>query len=90
MKRLTAIVHGRVQGVGYRDFVATEARRLHLVGWVRNVADGDVEVLAEGEDTALAHLVLMLEKGPAPARVDEVTTTLGVPSGEFPDFRVYA
>jgi acylphosphatase len=90
MIRLHAIVEGRVQGVGYRDFVATHARRLHITGWVRNVADGRVELIGEGEDTALAHLVLMLEKGPALARVDEVTTTMSAPTGEFTDFRVRA
>lgn len=88
MKRLHAIVTGRVQGVGYRDFVRTQARELQVTGWVRNTNNGDVEVLAEGEDVALAHLVWRLEKGPRGAVVDDVETTYDYPTGEFLDFRV--
>jgi len=88
MKRLHAIIEGRVQGVGYRDYVRTEAQRLHLTGWVRNRADGTVEVVAEGEDVALNHLRMLLEKGPSMASVDEVQVTTGPPTGEFHDFRI--
>jgi len=88
MKRLHATVTGHVQGVFFRDFVRTEARRLRLTGWVRNAPDGSVEVVAEGEDVALRHLELLLEKGSSDARVEDVETTYTAPSGEFSDFAI--
>lgn len=57
-----------------------------MTGWVRNMADGAVEVLAEGEDIALSHLELLLEKGPPKAFVDDVQAEYTTPSGEFSDF----
>lgn len=87
MQQLHAIVTGRVQGVGFRDYVCTQARRLNLRGWVRNT-DDSVEVVAEGENVALAHLVLVLEKGPPLADIDEVDVTYSAPTGEFDDFRI--
>jgi len=66
------IVRGRVQGVGFRWFVDFEARQLGLAGWVRNTADGTVEVLAMGTELQLAALWQKLQKGPRAARVDEV------------------
>lgn len=88
MKRLHAVVEGRVQGVYYRDFVRQHAHRLQLTGWVQNRPDGTVEILAEGEDVALTHLTLCLEKGSPLSRVDEVNTTYSTPTGEFTDFHV--
>ena len=86
MRRLHAQVEGRVQGVGYSDYVQKRARELGLTGWVRNLDDGTVEVLAEGEDVALSRLALSLEKGPPLSRVDEVHSTYELPSGMFSAF----
>lgn len=69
------IVRGRVQGVGFRWFVDFEARQLGLAGWVRNTAEGTVEVLAMGTEQQLAALRQKLHKGPRAARVDEVQET---------------
>ncbi len=69
MKRIHAIVRGRVQGVGFRAGAAHEARRLDLCGWVRNRLDGTVEVLAGGDDAAVDRLAAWLEHGPRGARV---------------------
>lgn len=90
MKRLHAIVEGRVQGVYFRDFVCRRAEELGVTGWVRNVTDGTVEVLAEGENFAITRLVLALEKGPPHSRVDEVRTSYQLPTGEFADFHIAA
>ncbi len=68
-----AYVDGRVQGVGFRQSTAIEARRLQLSGWVRNLADGRVEVLFEGEEGAVNSLAQWLERGPSGARVASVT-----------------
>jgi acylphosphatase len=66
------LVSGRVQGVGFRWFVKREARRLALRGVVRNLADGSVEVVAEGADGALQVLHHTLRHGPIGSRVDRV------------------
>jgi acylphosphatase len=71
-RRLHALVHGRVQGVGYRATTLDEARRLGLAGWVRNRFDGSVEVLAEGTAAKLALLVAFLRRGPLGAHVTSV------------------
>ena len=71
-KQLHAIVRGRVQMVGYRYFVLEEARALGLAGWVRNLDDGSVELVAEGPEERLRQLEAALSEGPRLARVDDV------------------
>jgi acylphosphatase len=66
------VVRGRVQGVGFRWFVESEAQKLQLAGWVRNNYDGSVEVLASGTREQLANLHKSLLRGPRAARVDHV------------------
>jgi acylphosphatase len=69
---IRCVVAGRVQGVYYRGATAEQALRLQLDGWVKNLADGRVEVVAAGEWTAVAELASWLWKGPPAARVDAV------------------
>ncbi|HZQ67886.1 MAG TPA: acylphosphatase [Terriglobales bacterium] len=66
------LVRGRVQGVGFRWFVESEARSLGIAGWVRNNPDSSVEVLAIGSRDQLSNLRLRLQQGPRAARVDDV------------------
>jgi acylphosphatase len=66
------IVRGEVQGVGYRAFAVSEARRLGLAGWVRNLRDGSVEAVAEGEEGLIYRWLNRLREGPTAARVDEL------------------
>ena len=68
--RLT--ITGRVQGVGYRDWTITTARRFGLSGWVRNRTDGAVEALIVGEDQAVGEMIDACRRGPTMARVDNV------------------
>ena len=68
------LVSGRVQGVGFRYFVAREAGLLTLTGWVRNLPDGRVEVVACGETGLLDRLEKLLAQGPGMARVSWVET----------------
>lgn len=64
------IVEGRVQNVGYRVFVAREAGRLHLSGWVRNRSDGSVETVVAGPQSAVAEFLALAALGPATAHVE--------------------
>jgi acylphosphatase len=66
------VVRGRVQGVGFRWFVEREAHTLAIAGWVRNNADGSVEVLAQGTRDQISGLRSRLRQGPRAARVDDV------------------
>jgi acylphosphatase len=78
------VVAGRVQGVNYRAATAEEAARLELDGWVKNLADGRVEVVVAGEQRAVAALTRWLWQGPRAARVDAVHLeewTSSVPRG---------
>lgn len=84
-----ATVRGRVQGVNFRSFAASHARRLGLAGWVRNLSDGmAVEVYAEGPRRAVETLLERLRQGPGMARVDAVETDWRLPSGEAVGFTV--
>ncbi len=66
------MVRGRVQGVGFRWFAARAASAQALIGWVRNTADGSVEVAATGPTPAIDAFLAALQRGPAHARVDAV------------------
>jgi acylphosphatase len=86
--RLEALVHGRVQGVGFRWFVREEALRLGLRGWVRNRRDGTVEVQVEGSRRDLDALLAALRRGPAGAEVTDVETCWLPGNGEAAGFRI--
>jgi acylphosphatase len=66
------LIQGRVQGVGFRWYVHREASELDLRGWVRNTEDGDVEVVAHGDEANLAELRACLRRGPRGSRVDRL------------------
>ena len=70
-----AVVHGHVQGVGFRYFVISCASGLGVTGWVANRADGNVQVVAEGEPASLEALLAALREGPPGAEVTTVDVT---------------
>ncbi len=72
MKRVRLYISGRVQGVFFRAETQRNARNLKLTGWVRNMADGRVEALLEGEDLPVDQMVAWCHQGPPAARVDQV------------------
>ncbi len=88
MERLEAIVSGRVQLVMYRDFAQRKARGLRLVGYVQNLRDGTVRVVAEGLHTQLEKYISKLTQGPLLARVDHVETHYTSPTGEYTSFTI--
>jgi acylphosphatase len=79
-------IEGRVQGVGYRDWMRREADRLGLQGWVRNRPDGTVQALVAGEEGAVQMLLTACRRGPVMARVDRIDEILTDPPDE-PGFR---
>ena len=87
-QELHAVVHGQVQGVGFRDFVVRRAHSLNLRGYVRNARDGSVEVLAQGPHPALERLLSLLRQGPPAAYVSEVRTAWGQPTEHLSGFHV--
>ncbi len=87
MKRLHAILTGRVQGVGFRYFALEEAAARGLTGWVRNRGERQVEALAEGPEPELAAFLEALRSGPPAARVDAAQIEWREATGEFTGFR---
>jgi acylphosphatase len=81
--RLTAVVRGWVQGVGYRDFVSSQASRLGLRGYVRNSSDGSVELAAEGPRADLERFLSALREGPPVAEVSQVDVSWEEGRAEF-------
>lgn len=86
--RLHAVVNGRVQGVSFRYYTQRRAVELGLTGYVRNLWDGTVEVVAEGNRVSADELVAYLHVGPRAALVTQVDVRWPRPTGEFVGFEV--
>lgn len=86
--RVRLIVSGRVQGVWFRDSTRKKANEINIHGWVRNKADGTVEVLAEGDEKDVSELVEWCHQGPPHARVSGVIKKEESYSGEFNSFDI--
>ena len=85
-RQIVALVKGRVQGVSFRAFCADEAMLLGVTGYAKNLPDGRLEVLAEGDESSLRQFIERLRAGPALARVDEVTFRWEQPTGAYRGF----
>jgi acylphosphatase len=88
MKRVHVHVAGRVQGVWYRASAARKASELGLTGWVRNLPDGRVELVAEGDAEAVDALLSWCRRGPPLARVAGLDIREMAVTGEFAEFAV--
>lgn len=86
MKAVHVLVSGNVQGVGYRQACRQVARSLDLVGWVRNLSDGRVEVFAQGPEEGVNKLLDWVWTGPAVARVLGVESDVVAPDATITDF----
>jgi acylphosphatase len=82
------LIGGRVQGVGFRYFVKEAADREGVTGWVRNLQDGRVEAMVEGDDEAVTRVERALRQGPGGARVATVTVDTEPPSGAHHGFSI--
>ncbi len=86
--RVRLIIRGRVQGVGFRFSAFDEANDLTLAGWVRNLAGGEVEIVAEGRRESLKKLAAWAHRGPPSAHVTDVREEWLDYNGEFTEFRI--
>jgi len=80
------LISGRVQGVYFRQSTLVEAQNLGVNGWVRNLMDGRVEAVFEGEEHAVKTLVNYCRQGPAAARVNDLEVSYGPSKGDFSNF----
>lgn len=87
-QRITVLVSGQVQGVGMRQYIQRRARDLSVNGYVENLSDGRVEVVAEGDRDALELLLVRIRMGTAHSAVTGLDVTWGE-GGELEDFHVY-
>jgi acylphosphatase len=89
MMRMTAYAKGRVQGVGYRYFVTDCARETGVSGFVKNMSDGSVMIVAEGSSDALDEFVRSVKaEGDSVIRIDTMEVTRSEPTGEFSGFGI--
>lgn len=86
--RVRVFVSGKVQGVFFRSFTKSEAASLEIPGWVRNLSDGRVEVLAEGNKGALDELLGRIKEGSPGARVKKVDVMWEKYVGDLNGFRI--
>lgn len=89
MKKVKALVSGRVQGVGFRMSTRAEAEKLGVMGTVRNLNNGDVEIIAAGETQAVDALIDWAKSGPPSARVNDLQiSTMNYSPNEFTRFSI--
>ncbi len=86
MDRAEIIAKGKVQGVGFRNFVYSTAINLKLNGYTLNLKNGDVETIVEGEKEIIEKLILIIKKGNSLSIVENVEIIWNSPTGEFQDF----
>ena len=88
LARVHIWVTGRVQGVGFRAFVATSAGFIGVTGWVRNTGYETVEAVAEGTHLQIEQFTRMIKTGPSVSRVETSRIEAETPTGEFADFEI--
>ena len=82
------LISGRVQGVGFRYFIEARASAEGVHGWVRNLPDGRVEALVEGDEASVDRVEAAARRGPSSAEVDDVVVELTTPSGRATGFSI--
>ncbi|MYB93874.1 acylphosphatase [Candidatus Poribacteria bacterium] len=86
--QLFVLISGKVQGVGFRNFTQMNAKQLGINGYAKNLPNGKVEVVAEGDKAQLDALVTLLKKGPRFARVDSLDADERPFTGEYKTFGI--
>lgn len=88
MRRTHVWISGRIQGVFFRANTRRKAMDLNLKGWVKNLGDGRVEAVIEGEDQAVKEMLEFLQKGPFGAKITKLETKEEKYTGEFKFFEI--
>jgi acylphosphatase len=88
MIRAHIIITGHVQGVGFRSSTVRRANQLNLKGWIRNLPNGSVEAIIEGDEETVDNLIRWCNRGPTMARVHEIKVNKTKGTNEFPYFFV--
>lgn len=88
LKRVHLKVYGLVQGVGFRWFTERKAKEIGVNGWVKNLWDGSVEIVAEGDEEVLKVFIEEIKKGPPLSRVEKVEERWENYKGEFDSFEI--
>lgn len=89
MKKVQVVVSGKVQGVGFRMYTQTQAEQLGIVGFVQNLIDGTVKIVAAGEDAKVDALIDWAKSGSPPAKVDNLQMiAMEYQEGEFDRFEI--
>jgi acylphosphatase len=86
--RVSVVVHGFVQGVGFRSYVIREAQKFRITGYAKNNEDDTVQIIGEGPRDILLNFLALVKKGPSHARVSHLSIYWEKASGEFSDFSV--
>ncbi len=88
MHEIHAFIKGKVQGVAYRNYVQSAADTLGIVGWVKNLSDGSVEVLAQGTTDSLKEFIEYLHEGSLTSKVEEVSVDWSTAKKVYDDFSI--
>jgi len=88
LARVEMVVDGVVQGVGFRYYVRRLARRLGLVGYVKNLDDGRVNIVCESTENRINEFVEAMRNAPPPIKVEDITVSYATPTGEFKTFKI--
>jgi len=87
MKAVKVIIYGKVQGVGFRNFVFLHAKKLNIRGYVKNNPDGTVEAVFEGEEDNINKMIELCKRGPERARVDKIDVK-DIEINNYQDFKI--
>lgn len=88
MKQARINIQGKVQGVFFREFINKAARKFGLKGYVKNMRDNSVDVVAEGDEESINSLIAECRKGPLMAHVENIDVEYGKPENEFDNFYI--
>jgi len=88
LERVHLRISGRVQGVSFRAYTQEEARSIGVTGWVRNIPDGRVEAVFEGNTNQIEEMIDWFHTGPPLARVQDVEVRRESYQGDFDDFKI--
>ena len=87
MKAVKVIIYGKVQGVGFRNFVFLHAKKLNIRGYIKNNPDGTVEAVFEGDEDNINKMIELCKRGPERARVDKIDIK-DIEINNYQDFKI--